>query len=98
MEHGFVIVVCRACDDPPCAKVCPTGALGVQKHGGVRLNEALCIGCGNCRQECIVGAVFWNDKINKPMICIHCGYCVKFCPHKVLGIQKKSFIEEVADA
>jgi ferredoxin len=32
------------------------------------------------------------------MICIHCGYCVKFCPHSVLGLQKKDFHEEVADA
>ncbi|MGA1865611.1 MAG: 4Fe-4S dicluster domain-containing protein [bacterium] len=27
--------------------------------------------------------------MNKPMICIHCGYCVKFCPHGVLGLDKK---------
>jgi len=27
MERGFTVVVCRACNDPPCAKVCPTGAL-----------------------------------------------------------------------
>jgi len=36
MERGFVVVVCRACDDPPCAKVCPTGALKPRKKGGVR--------------------------------------------------------------
>ncbi|TDA34698.1 [Fe-S]-binding protein, partial [Candidatus Nezhaarchaeota archaeon WYZ-LMO7] len=27
IERGFVIVVCRACVDPPCVKSCPTGAL-----------------------------------------------------------------------
>jgi carbon-monoxide dehydrogenase iron sulfur subunit len=27
MERGFTVVVCRACGDPPCAEVCPTGAL-----------------------------------------------------------------------
>ena len=98
MEHGFVIVVCRACEDPPCAKVCPTGALKVRKQGGVRLDESLCIGCGNCKAECIVSAVFWNDQVNKPMICVHCGYCVKFCPHGVLGLQKKKTAVTAAGA
>jgi ferredoxin len=32
----------------------------------------------------LIGAVFWDEEINKPMICIHCGYCTKFCPHGVL--------------
>ena len=86
MERGFVIVVCRACPDPPCAKVCPTSALEVQEAGGVRLREELCIGCGNCRDACVVGAVFWNGAIGKPMICVHCGYCVPFCPHGVLAL------------
>ncbi|MHC1566673.1 MAG: 4Fe-4S dicluster domain-containing protein [Candidatus Syntropharchaeia archaeon] len=35
MERGFVVVVCRACKDPPCAKVCPTGALEPKIDGGV---------------------------------------------------------------
>jgi ferredoxin len=23
------------------------------------------------------------------MICIHCGYCTKFCPHGVIKLEKK---------
>jgi len=88
MENGFVIVVCRVCGDPPCARVCPTSALEVQETGGVRLREELCIGCGNCCEAGVVGAVFWNREIRKPMICIHCGYCVSFCPHGVLALEK----------
>ena len=26
MERGFVVVVCRACSEPPCAAVCPNDA------------------------------------------------------------------------
>jgi ferredoxin len=29
------------------------------------------------------------------MICIHCGYCVKFCPHKVIGLQRKEVAGDV---
>jgi len=88
MERGFTVVVCRACDDPPCAKVCPTNALKLRKGGGVRLDSSECIGCGKCRDACLIGAVFWDEEINKPMICTHCGYCVKFCPHGVLTVKR----------
>jgi len=89
MERGFVVIVCRACVEPPCAKVCPTGALKARKGGGVLLDASKCIGCEHCRDACILGAVFWDDEINKPMICVHCGYCVQFCPHGVLNLDKR---------
>ena len=60
MERGFIVVVCRACNDAPCAKVCPTEALSPRKGGGVTLDPAKCIGCGNCRDACIIGAVHWD--------------------------------------
>jgi anaerobic carbon-monoxide dehydrogenase iron sulfur subunit len=88
-ERGFNIIVCRACDDPPCAKVCPTRALAVRKSGGVRLESEKCIGCGHCREACQIKAVFWNESSNKPVICLHCSYCVKYCPHGVLIMEEK---------
>ena len=88
MENGFSVVVCRSCDDPPCLRACPVNALSPRKGGGVRLDEAICIGCQNCVDACIVGAVFWNNERNKPMICVHCGYCSRYCPHGVLSVSK----------
>jgi len=85
MSRGFTVVVCRACSDPPCAKVCPTGALKLRPGGGVVLDAPRCIGCGNCRRECTIRAVFWDDDRDKPLICIHCGYCVTYCPYQVLA-------------
>jgi Fe-S-cluster-containing dehydrogenase component len=89
MEKGFVVIVCRACEDPPCAKVCPVGALTARPGGGVKLDEDKCIGCGHCREACIVGAVYWDDETNKPRICVHCGFCVKYCPHGVLELETR---------
>lgn len=86
MERGFVVIMCRACKNPPCARVCPTGALMPKEGGGVRFDATKCIGCKLCKEACIIGAVFWNDEINKPMICIHCGYCAGYCPHEVLKV------------
>lgn len=89
IERGFVVVVCRACPDPPCASVCPTDALIRRKGGGVILSAAECIGCGNCVEACPFGAVLWDVEENKPVICVHCSYCVKFCPHGVLAMEVK---------
>ncbi|NTW33208.1 MAG: 4Fe-4S binding protein [Bacteroidetes bacterium] len=84
ISNGFKVVSCRSCTDPPCTRVCPTKALVPKEKGGVKLDKTKCIGCKNCVQACIIDAVFWNHEENKPVICVHCGYCVKFCPHKVL--------------
>ncbi|MGA1845944.1 4Fe-4S binding protein [Deferribacter abyssi] len=88
IKNGFVIIVCRACEDPSCVKVCPTNALTKREKGGVFVENSKCIGCRYCLDACPIGAVFWDDEINKPMICSHCGYCVNFCPHGVLKMEK----------
>ncbi|MCU0610861.1 MAG: 4Fe-4S binding protein [Candidatus Eisenbacteria bacterium] len=85
IRKGFVVVVCRACPDPPCAKVCPTDALTPRKGGGIRLDRSLCIGCGNCREACPFGAIFWDERAEKPLVCVYCGYCARYCPYDVLA-------------
>lgn len=87
-ERGFVVVVCRACPDPPCLKVCPVDALFSRKGGGVFLKESKCIGCRRCADACPVHAVFWDKEANKPDICVHCGYCVSYCPYDVLAMKE----------
>jgi Fe-S-cluster-containing dehydrogenase component len=89
MGRGFTVVVCRACEDPPCLKACPTDALRLRKGGGVLLDPDRCLGCGRCREACLIKAVFWTEELNKPLICIHCGTCSKFCPYGVLKLMEK---------
>jgi len=49
-------VQCRQCDDAPCAKVCPTGAL-VHRSNSVQVIQSQCIGCKSCMMACIYGAI-----------------------------------------
>jgi Fe-S-cluster-containing dehydrogenase component len=88
ISRGFTVFVCRGCQDPPCARACPEDALLVRKNGGVLLNESKCTGCGYCVNACILDAIGWNSKTNKPVICIQCGECVKICPYNVLELKK----------
>jgi len=95
IRKGFVVIVCRACHDPPCARVCPTDALVTREGGGVRLKNKLCIGCENCVEACPFGAIFWDPLQNKPEVCVYCGYCAPYCPYNVLALEE---VEEVSHA
>jgi len=87
IERGFVVVVCRACVDPPCAKSCPTGALTPRPGGGVIFDESKCDSCKGCYEACIVRAVVWDEERGKPIVCRYCGFCTKFCPHGVIALE-----------
>jgi Fe-S-cluster-containing dehydrogenase component len=86
-EGNFVVVKCRACNDPPCAKACPEDALVPKKTGGVKLIADKCTGCGDCVDACIVGAMKLDQETRNPIFCLHCGYCVEFCPYGVLAFE-----------
>jgi carbon-monoxide dehydrogenase iron sulfur subunit len=94
IRKGFVVIVCRACPDPPCARVCPTDALVPREGGGVRFHSDRCIGCENCVEACPFGAVLWDRESNEPQICVYCGYCAPYCPYDVLALEE---LEEVWD-
>jgi len=85
-ERGLVVRVCRACPEPPCAKVCPTNALVKRKGGGIIFNSSKCIGCENCIKACTLNAIFWDKSVNKPIICVYCGYCADYCIYGVIKL------------
>ena len=88
-ERGFLIHVCQACIEPPCASVCPTKALTPRQGAGVIFKDALCIGCKNCVNACTLSAIQWDKYRNKAIVCIYCGLCAQACPHGVLALKDK---------
>jgi Fe-S-cluster-containing hydrogenase component 2 len=87
IEGDFRVVVCRGCEDAPCARTCTEGALEKMPDGRVVFHKDLCKGCGKCAKVCLVGAITLG-KEKLPIKCIHCGACVDFCPHGVLKMEE----------
>lgn len=79
---------CLGCEEPPCIDSCPKGALTKRVGGGIRLHKELCDGCKSCLTGCPVEAIFWDEEEGLPIFCIHCGNCVKFCPHNCLSLEE----------
>ena len=83
---------CMHCDDPPCVRVCPTGASRVTDIGLVIVDHADCIGCRYCMMACPYGARYFDEEkgvVDKCTFCIHrvvAGRepaCVETCPTNV---------------
>lgn len=76
-----VAVTCTQCQDAPCARVCPVGAIRRSPQtGALVLNEAVCIGCALCITACPVGAVYpAAGEVVKCDLCGGAPNCVRFC-------------------
>ena len=49
---------CRHCEDAPCVKVCPSGALSRSSEAEpVGVDQGKCIGCGYCVEVCPFGVI-----------------------------------------
>lgn len=84
---NFVINICRGCKEPACMEACRYGALTSRKGGGVVFHRDKCEKCGACLSNCSVSAIRMDDE-GYPIICTHCGYCAKYCPHKCISLKE----------
>ena len=84
ISSRYIAIVCLGCHEPACMEVCPTDALRKRPGGGVLLDKEKCIGCRKCEPACIVRAVNFDQETEKPIICVHCGMCARYCPHDCL--------------
>lgn len=50
------VVLCRQCEDAPCASACPNGAIS-QTGGMVKVTQERCIGCKACVMACPYGVM-----------------------------------------
>lgn len=87
LQSKFLAVICRGCGEPPCAAACPAEALIRRKGGGVVFKKELCTGCRQCVGACTVEAIYFDEEERKPVVCVQCGACTRFCPHQVITME-----------
>ena len=68
LRHADVLVFCNHCDQPPCTKVCPTGATWRRDDGVVMMDWHRCIGCRYCVAGCPYGSRSFNWRDPRPHI------------------------------
>ena len=86
-------ISCNHCEDPVCAKNCPTRAIRRREDGIVLIDQDSCIGCKYCAWACPYGAPQFNPAKGVMGKCDLCAdyvdqgknpSCVDACPMRAL--------------
>jgi len=89
----FSVLRCNHCDDAPCVKICPVGALFNREDGIVDFNNERCIGCKSCIQSCPYDAIYIDPETQTAAKCNYCAHrvdlglrpaCVNICPEQAI--------------
>lgn len=86
--------LCRHCEDAPCVRCCPTGALRFDETRGlVTYGVDRCIGCHACVMACPFGVVQPGRDELFVVKCDRCEgrdrpACVETCPTKALVLER----------
>ena len=100
-------VSCNHCDNPACAKVCPTGAMHKDAETGlVSVDEHKCIGCGYCHMACPYNSPVVDREVGHSVKCDGCAsrvaeglepICIGACPLRALEFGTVEEMEKLGD-
>lgn len=70
----YAVNRCVMCEDAPCVRICPTGALSHRPDGIVDLDQDACLGCHLCQLACpydAIGLDAARGVVEKCNLCAH---------------------------
>ena len=85
----FLPMACQHCEDAPCIKACPCGALHKGGGGSVVIDYEKCCGHATCVDVCPYGAIYIDPVANQAVKCHNCYHrvdeglepaCATTCP------------------
>ena len=86
-------MACQHCEDAPCLKACPCGALFKGPGGSVQVDYDVCSGHAACKDACPYGAIYIDPVANQAIKCHNCTHrleagmepaCATTCPSEAL--------------
>jgi len=89
----YVPLLCVHCDNAPCMKACPEGAISKRDDGTVWINPNTCNGSRLCQDACPYDVIYFNEELNIAQKCTWCMHltekggiprCVDVCPRDAL--------------
>jgi len=75
-DFVFHVNVCRHCDEPPCAEVCPEDAITKREDGIVVMDDGMCTGCRSCIEACPYEAIDFDEAKGIAQKCNLCHHRV----------------------
>ncbi|WP_019241137.1 MULTISPECIES: 4Fe-4S dicluster domain-containing protein [Bacillus] len=102
-KRCYISTACNHCDEPACAKACPTGAYTKLENGIVKHDQERCIGCQMCATACPYEVPQFDTVKKKMDKCSMCSdridegedtICVSSCPMEAISIIDLNSINE----
>ncbi len=93
MARVMTPMACQHCEDAPCLKACPCGALHKGAGGSVQVDYNVCSGHAACKEACPYGAIYIDPVANQAIKCHNCTHrldvglepaCTTTCPSEAL--------------
>jgi len=94
-QRHFQVTRCNHCSNPPCTRICPTGAMYQRDDGIVEFNKDACIGCKACMQACPYDVIYIDPESHTAAKCHFCAHrvevglepsCAVVCPtHAIIA-------------
>ena len=74
-NRKYVRVSCQQCSEPPCVRVCPTGAAHIDPVTNiVTMDNSRCVGCKYCIAACPYNVRYINSETK---VADNCDFCLK---------------------